>query len=288
MAKSNLSKATSTFGLVAIVVAPLATFLLPIGTTGKLVAANIQLKDAILLTCVAVLGVAIFARRAFESVALLVARRPFYRTMRFNYFYLADGSVLIRNNFDYINGWRRSQDLPREDLIWHQEITENDLLYRLYERGKLRDRRMASAPPTIISAVPMREGGELADHRYSWIPQVKPELGRKEHVSFVVEIFAAKTETAAFAAGTKMGFGVNVRTKKASLKAHAPFGYRFVLIDPTLTVRRTSDLTEVNVGDKMRPTPQVSPDGSLLTLDVSRPSVGRRYWVHYRFEPIRP
>jgi hypothetical protein len=212
---------------------------------------------------------------------------PFYRSMEFNYFYLPDGTVITRNSFDFVNGWRRSSDLPREDLIWHKEITENDLLYRLYERGKFRDRRMASQPPTIISAVPKQSGGSNSDHRYSWVPQINPPLGMKEHVSFVVEIMAAGTETAAFQSGTKMGFGANVRTRNASLKAYAPFGYKFVLVDPIVTVRWSSDLTEVSVRDSKRPQPKVSPDGASLTLDVHRPMVGKRYWIHYRFESLR-
>jgi hypothetical protein len=118
------------------------------------------------------------------------------------------------------------------------------------------------------------------------VPTVSPSLGVKESISFVVEIMAMRTETAAFKAGTKLGFGVNIPTSHACVRAQAPFGYRFVLLDPSLTVRRSDTLGEVPVNESKRPKAIVSPDGSLLSLDVHRPMLNRRYWVHYRFQKL--
>lgn len=282
-----LSRASNIFGLLAIIAAPVFSLFLPKSITGKLVTAHVELKDAVLLASVALLAFMIYAARAFQFVARWVARHPFYQKIDFSYIYLADGTVITRNSFNYVNGWKKSNFLAREDLIWHRRITKSDIFYRFYERGKLRDRRMTSDQPTIISAVPEEGGRFKGDHRYSWTPVVEPPLSVKERISFVVEIMALHTETAAFGVGTKLGFGVNIPTRHARLKAHAPFGYQFVLLEPELTVRRSDTLEEVPVSSSSRPKPVISPDGSSLTLSVRRPKLANRYWVHYRFEALR-
>lgn len=280
------SRAITFFSLLAIIAAPLFALVLPQSISGRLVGANVELKDLVLLGCVLILALAVYSARAAEMAIRWFARRPFYRRIDVHYFYLKDGTVIIRNKFDFVNGWHTSGYLPRDDLIWHRPITKSDMFYRFYERGKLRDRTMTSDAPTIISAVPESTPSTSNDHRYSWIPTVGPPLGFKEKISFVVEIMALKTEVAAFAAGTKLGFGVNIPTSKVTLTAHAPFGYRFVLQEPVLTVRRADDLAEIETASSSRPRPTVSPDGSVLTLNVARPRSERRYWVHYKFEPL--
>lgn len=281
-----LSKASNVMGLLAIAMAPLFTLILPDSITDALVATRVELKDAVLLGSVAALGFLIYSTQLIRFLARWISRRPFYSRINFNYIYLPDGTVIIRNGFDYVNGWSKSAELPREDLIWHMKITKNDLLYRFYERGKLRDRSMTSDEPTIISAVPIETGQSNENYRYSWVPIVSPPLRRKERISFVVEIMSPHTEGAAFQKGTKMGFGVNIATRNASLRAHAPFGYRFVLIDPGFTIRDSATLEEVSVPDRERPKPRISADGSALSVDVHRPRLNRRYWIHYRFEAL--
>lgn len=272
--------------LLAIVIAPACSFLLPKHITEKLITSHVTLKDAVLLSSIAMLALVVYSAQVIRIVARWLARTSFYRQIEFNYIYLGDGTVITRNSYDYVNGWNHSDELPREDLIWHKKITRNDLLYRFYERGKLRDRNMSSGAATTIQAIPREKGSSGADHRYSWTPVVHPRLSPKESISFVVEIMSIKTETAAFQLGTKLGFGVNIPTIKARVEAHAPFGYRFVLLDPNLTIRNTETLNEVAIPQSRLPSPKVSADGSRLTLEIKRPTLNRRYWVHYRFEKV--
>jgi len=283
-----LSKASNLMALLAIIIAPLFSVILPKNITGMLLTAHVELKDAVLLGSIAMLAAAVYSAQILRAMGRWLSPTPFYRKIELRYIYLVDGTVITRNGFDYVNGWKSSKTLPREDLIWHKKITKSDLFYRFYERGKLRDRSMTSDGRTTIDAVPHENSGSSGgDYRYSWNPTVHPPLGIKESISFMVEIMSVRTETAAFQLGTKLGFGVNIPTTRARLRAHAPFGYRFVLLDPQLTVRRSDTLEEVAVPASRRPTPNVSEDGSSLTLEVRRPMLNRRYWVHYRFESLK-
>src|SRR5690606_9904555 len=118
--------------------------------------------------------------------------------------------------------------------------------YRLYERGRFGDRKIVSDKPSIEYVLPEPEISDGEDYRYTWKPKIKPVLGVKETVSFIVEIVANETEKAAFkSVGTKLGFGLGIPTTKTTLTAYAPFGYRFSLLDPDVTIRRSSDLTEI-------------------------------------------
>ena len=81
-----------------------------------------------------------------------------------------------------------------------------------------------------------------------------------------------------------MGFGVQLATNNASITAFAPFGYKFSLIGPKISLRDAETLEEINDGFKKLPMPTISPDGSILSFEVKNPIVGRRYWIHYRFE----
>jgi hypothetical protein len=282
-----LSKASNVMAVLAIILAPIFAFLLPDSVTEQLVLADVELKDAVLLISLALVVIALYLAHLVRIGSNWIATGPFYRRIDFNYIYLADGTFLSRNAFEYINGWKPADQLPREDLIWHKRITKSDLLYRFYERGTLRDRSMSSSEVTRIEAIPKATGERSGDFRYSWIPTVLPRLSVKERISFVVEIMSMRTETAAFTrGGTKMGFGINTRTARACLKAHAPFGFRFVLLEPALTIRKSDTLEEVAVVKSAQPEPMISPDGSLLTLEVNRPLFGKRYWIHYRFEEL--
>ncbi len=114
---------------------------------------------------------------------------------------------------------------------------------------------------------------------------MKPQAERKEKLGFMVEIKTPETENSAYAKdGTKLGFGVQLRTAKALLTAYAPFGYKFVLLDPSITLRDSETLAEIPGKSKSLKKPRVSPDGSILTLSIKNPSLGKRYWIHYRFE----
>ncbi len=50
------SRALQIIGLLAIVVAPVITFLVPQDVTGQIVAAQVSIKDLVLLGCIATLG----------------------------------------------------------------------------------------------------------------------------------------------------------------------------------------------------------------------------------------
>ncbi len=54
------SRALQIIGLLAIVVAPVITFLVPQDITGQIVAAHVSIKDLVLLGCIATLGSIIF------------------------------------------------------------------------------------------------------------------------------------------------------------------------------------------------------------------------------------
>lgn len=285
--KTLSSRALEIIGILAIIVAPIIAVGLPEEISNEVVAARITVKDLVVLGLVLLLGAYMFLLRGARMVTDWLAFEPFYRNVEFNYFYLHDGTVVVRNRFDLTNGWQQSSVLPEENLIWHRRIEESDLVYRLYERGRFGDRKIVSDKPSIEYALAEPEISDGEDYRYTWKPKIKPVLGVKETISFIVEIVANKTEKAAFeATGTKLGFGLGIPTTKATLTAYAPFGCRFSLLDPYVTVRRSSDLTEIKNSRSRAPEPVISPDGTILTLSVKRPKPSARYWVHYRFEPI--
>jgi hypothetical protein len=281
------SRALEIIGILAIIVAPIVTLVLPDEISNEVVAAQITIKDLVVLWLVLLLGAYMFLLRGIQMMTDWLALKPFYRNVEFNYFYLQDGTVVTRNRFDLMNGWQQSSVLPEENLIWHKQIEESDLVYRLYERGRFGDRKIVSDKPSIEYALPKPEISDGEDYRYTWKPQIKPALKAKEMISFVVEIVADKTEKAAFeASGTKLGFGLGVPATKATLTAYAPFGYRFALLDPNVTIRRSSDLAEIENSRVRAPEPSISPDGTILSLSIKRPKPDERYWVHYRFESI--
>lgn len=283
MAKFSISRSLDALGLAAIALAPTCSILLPEKATSYLVFPNIELKDALLLACVSALGIALFGLRTLAFIYRWFQIKPYYQSVKIEYFYLADGTVITRTNFNYVNGWKRTAYLSEESLIWHQPIGENDILYRLFQRGELGDREISADSETNISAVPQL-AVNATDHRYSWKPRIFPALRAKERVSFIVEIISEKTEIDAFKGGTKFGFGFEIPCLDVSLTAYAPFGHRFALIEPRISVRRSSDLTEIAVARRKKPMPEISPDGTIATLKVARAKAGRRFWVHYKFE----
>lgn len=273
------------FGLLAIVVAPIVTFFLPDDIKNQIVFYQISVKDFVLLFLVLLLALGILLLRLGRMVMNWLTTKAAYKSVEFNYFYYGDGTVVTRNRFDLVNGWKENGELPEESLVWHREISTTDLVYRLYERGSFIDRKMLAEDPRIEPVTPERDPDHPSDFRYSWEPRIKPPLRANEKISYVVEIVAEKTETAAFTLeGTMLGFGLLIPANKAHVTAYAPFGYRFVLRNPRATLRHTDTLEEVPGSARKTPRPEISPDGTILTLEVSRPKVGYRYWVHYRFE----
>lgn len=281
------SRALQIIGLLAIVIAPAITFLVPRDVTGQIVAAQVSIKDLVLLGCIAILGSMVFLAKGLRWASRLLREEAFYQRVEYAYFYQPDGTVITRTRFDLVNGWQQTSTLPPENLIWHSQITYSDVVYRLYARGKFSDRKIQPGSPRIEYAIPDAKKSETNDYRYSWYPAISPELHAKEAISYVVEITADSTEKAAFDhSGTRLGFGLDVLAMQATITAYAPFGHRFHLTKPAATVRDSRSLEEIPNSQKKAPVPKISPDGTILTLSVKRPKAGRRYWVHYRFEKL--
>ena len=68
------SRARQIIGLLAIVVAPVITFLVPQDITGQIVAAQVSIKDLVLLGCIATLGSIIFLAKGLRWLASSSAR----------------------------------------------------------------------------------------------------------------------------------------------------------------------------------------------------------------------
>lgn len=264
--------------LIAVLLAPVAAWLIDEDT--------LTLRDALQLLIIVALATAVLTGQFVGGLWRWLQWRPAYTGIDHQYFYSADGTVITRSTFDYVNGWRRRSELPAENLVWYRKIGVSDLLYRICQRDNFPEHRFTKDPPRITAR--QREGYQRQEGEYffAWTPRIDPPLRRKERVRFMVEIVAEGTETAAFTpAGTRLGCPVLLPTRRAEICAYAPFGYRFVLVGPRLTLRDPDTLDQLPTGRKL-PTPEISPDGSILSLSIRRPRAGTRYWVHYRFEPV--
>lgn len=282
------SKLLQLAGFLALVLAPAVTYLLDDTLLRATLPNGAPLKDALNILIIAILAGIVLARYFVRGMVNALRWRPYYNRVEHQYFYSADGTVVTRSSYEFINGWRRrTAHLVPENLVWHREISTQDLVYRLYDRGSYRDRTLRSAHSAITPAGLRGEQRAGGNWFFSWTPTIDPPLRRKERIHFMVEIIAAGTETDAFTAGgTKLGFGVQIATGRASVVAYAPFGYRFSLLEPRLTLRDARTLDEIPTPAKRLPVPKISPDGSVLDLTVRRPRPRRRYWVHYRFEKV--
>lgn len=283
-------KPMEVIGIIAIIVAPVAAFLLPEKIADQVVTSNTSIKDLVLLVCVLTLGAILFVSRAAAFLFAYVRSKPFYENVELTYFYLPDGTVVSRMRFDLVNGWSETADAPEEHLVWHKQIDDSDLVYRLYARRRFGDARIAEERSNIelVKSGTDPAPNVVSDFRFSWRPKLAPPMAKKERLAYVVEIVAEKTETAAFGeAGTKLGFGFDNPAAKARVTAYAPFGHRFVAIAPFGSVRTSKDLSEIPGSADGAPKPVVSPDGSQLVLSVTEPRPGRRYWAHYRFERVK-
>lgn len=282
------SKLLQIAAFLALVVAPVVPYLLDENVLRTTLPNGTPLKDALNILIIAILAGTLLARHFVRGLINALRWQPYYNRVEHQYFYSADGTVVTRSAYEYINGWRRrTAQLVAENLVWHRQIGTKDLVYRLYDRGSYRDRALRSAHSAITPAALRGEQRAAGDWFFSWTPRIHPPLRRKERIHFMVEIIAAKTETAAFSpAGTTLGFGVQLPTGQAKVVAYAPFGYRFSLVEPRLTLRDARTLDEIPTPAGRLPVPKISPDGSVLDLAVRRPRVRCRYWVHYRFEKV--
>jgi hypothetical protein len=270
----------------ALVLAPAVPYLVDRALVQSHLPAGIPVKDALNVLLIAVLAGVVLADRFVRHLRGWLRVGPWYRRVDHQYFYDRDGTVVTRSAFAFVNGWGGARtDLPAENLVWHRPITRQDLVYRLYQRGRFGERALGSAHTGIVPAGLHGEPRPGGDWFFAWTPRVTPPLRRKERIAFMAEIRAERTEVAAFTpAGTKLGFGVHQPTGRVRLRAYAPFGHRFRLLEPRLSLRDARTLEELPAAPGALPPVRLSPDGSVLELKVRRP--GRRYWVHYRFEPL--
>lgn len=286
MVKIRLST-TEILGVGSILLGPMIAVFVPSDRTIQFLSKTIGLKDFSFLILLFTLGFSIIFVRIGRRISDWLQIDSFYRSAEYNYFFSEDGTVITRNKFELVNGWHFSAVLPEEDLLWYAPISEQNMIYRLFERGQFRDRRISHGEngPKIDPIAFQRMPGDDTNYRYRWRPIISPSLARKERISYIAEIIARGTETEAFERkGTNFGFGLSIRCHKAVICGYAPFGYKFVLINPQFSIRDSETLQEIGSGKFIEPI--VSPDGTMLTLTVNRPKPNKRYWVHYRFEKV--
>ncbi len=281
MSKIKFSNVLTIASLCALFLAPFVTYFFSEATLSQQITPYITMKDAIQSLIILLLSVIVILKIFLDSIQNFLRWSSVYSEVEHSYFYSADKSVTIRSSYLFLNG--RNNDLatlPKENLLWHETISSKAIFYRLFYRGYLQDRVIHSAPPQIYASNVEREGEFL-----SWEPRVKPPLRKKERIGFMVEIYTPNTEAKAFTSGgTTLGFGVHHRTKSVQVTAYAPFGYKFVLVDPIISLRDAESLDEVPINRSKLAFPEISPDSSVLTYRVKKPKEGFRYWVHYRFE----
>ncbi|RCK21874.1 hypothetical protein TH8_17195 [Thalassospira profundimaris] len=274
-------------GLAAILLAPFVSFFVPYEYKDLLVAGDVSVTEAVNVFIMISFSLFILSKRFFSNIVLFFSKGGYYKSVDINYFYFVDGSVLTRTRYDFLSDWKGGGELPLEDLVWHKKIDSADLLYRMYGRGDFLERNVSSGQQTISPVLRQETQDESGNYLYTWQPTVSPPLRKKEMISYVVEILADKTEVSAFSEeGTKLGFGLKSNAVVAKLTAYAPFGFKFVLVGPKVTLRYAGTLEEVPRNEGDRPIVNVSPDGSIVEVEIQRPSVNYRYWIHYRFEKV--
>jgi len=280
----KLSKILEIAAVASLILAPFTTFIISESILSRQISPYTNIKELLQIIIIVILSGFLIFKYFYYKFIDLIRIWPFYPKVSHQYFYSVDGTVVSRSSYTLRNGWFKKLDmLPEENLVWHSEINDKSILYRLYYRGSFQDRMLSSSLPTISAA-----NIKKIDHFLSWQPSVVPAVARKEKISFMVEIQTPETENMAFTAGgTKLGFGIHLTTRRVSLTAYAPFGFKFVLIDPFITLRDGKSLGEIRNKSCSLEKPIISPDGSILFLTIKRPLLNKRYWIHYRFESIK-
>lgn len=102
---------------------------------------------------------------------------------------------------------------------------------------------------------------------------------------YEVELATPGTEIEAFdPQGSAVGFPVTRFVDQVSLVAFSPIGYRFILLEPAVTVCRMEQAISEPELEAAVDAVHLSDGGSRLEWVVSYPVVGYRYSIHYRFE----
>jgi hypothetical protein len=274
--------------LVALIVSPFVSFILPASLASRQILPHTDWKDAINIALIAGYATIIVGRMLFANLLVLLRWGACYRHVEHNYFYQEDGTVLVRSTFHLVAGWKEPiEELPREELLWFSDIDRDKIHYRLVQRGTVAARRISGALPDITPSQLVFERADMTPRAVSWRPKISPPLRRKESLVYQVEILTPGTEKAAFEpGGTTMGFGIALPTSSVSLSAYAPIGYQFDLLEPSLTMRDYTALTPVPGTRAENAPPELSPDGTIVTLARVRPRAGKRTWIHYRFERL--
>ena len=197
--------------------------------------------------------------------------------------------MLVRSTFVLLAGWDKPISvLPQEGFLWFKDIDRDKIHYRLVERGRVAARAISGASPDIAHRPLQFDRSDLATSSLSWQPTIQPPLGRKETITYQVEVLTPGTETEAFTPeGMTMGFGVSLPTGTVTLQAYAPIGYEFALVKPCVSIRDYETGAPLPAGRGDVALPAISPDGTIVTLTRRHPKPKRRTWVHYRFEQLK-
>lgn len=263
--------------------------MLPKRLTSIHVAYGLDVKDAITIILIVALALIVLLLRLPARLRKYLNRRPFYERIDHNFFYLEDGTFILRSIYVLNAGWMNNLELlPSEGFMWFNHIPRDRLHYRLIHHGKRQDRTIHADHPTIqpIDFKSPRQG-ERETSFLSWTPKISPPLSRFESVAYQVEVTTPGTETAAFTSeGTILGFGTSAGATSATLHAFAPPGYAFHLLPPVFTEREMASGSEVRTLRNSRIKPTLSVDESIVMLTTGSLKAGRRYWVHFRFEKV--
>jgi hypothetical protein len=232
-----------------------------------------------------------FSKLLVVDARRLIRRAPrdfLYRNVQYRWHYRMDGTVEGNCIFDVENRLNGNVvSLPVEGLIWYNEITKKTVTFRLIVRESDRphhfddDEPIISKSESVLDFVRNRPGFHL-----DWSPTIIPALEPGERIAYEVEILTPRTERDAFGdTGTTVGFPVTRFTDRVELDAFAPPGYRFVALQPTVTISDVRNAHSPLAVPQDLASPQVSSDGSHVRWEIEAPAAGRRYYFHYRFEP---
>lgn len=219
-----------------------------------------------------------FIRRAPKQII--------YHEVQYTWIYGKNGDLTGTCLFDVHN---LSNDevnrLPIEGLVWYNKISRQQITFRILVRDGdsihhfEEDSPHISVLANIVDAIRRRSGYHL-----SWCPRIVPPLRGGGRLLYSVDISTPRTEIDAFSLeGTCIGFPVSRFTRKVKLIALAPTGFKFVALDPFITV---SDMQsgEARASSSDDDQASISPDGAMLTMQSEFPAVGSRYSGHFRLE----
>lgn len=289
MARLSFKAVPEICSICALLITPIVLWATPHSWLIRTKIFGLELKDLITIGMVIVLSFIILILRIPARIRPYLYLTPYYEEVDHSFFYLEDGTVIVRSIMILGSGWQNGlSTLPSEGFLWFNEVRRDRLHYRLIHLGKRKDRSLDAEQPSITKLdFKGPRSGESETRLLRWTPQISPPMRRFETVAYQAEVTTPETESAAFHPdGTTLGFGVSIRTCKVTLRAYAPPGYIFRLLTPECTVRDFETIEEISVPSSGHPNAKLSVDNSVLEVLSNSVRKGRRYWYHYRFEKV--